>query len=92
MSVVDYVKTPHMACPQCGGDPEWETKDSEDPCCNNVTVAEVMANVRGRERMHMCGICTRCNYFIEVYVSRDIVIDGEIERSAQLAIKGGADA
>lgn len=86
MSIIDYVKTPHMMCPQCGGDPGWETKDSKDPECNDVTVEQVMANVPGRETMYMCGICTRCNYFIQVYVSRDIVVEGEITKSAQKSL------
>jgi hypothetical protein len=74
MSAVDYVKTPYMACPNCGGDPEWETKNRYPAHCDDVTVAEMM---EGQEQMDMVGDCARCNYFIEVRIRR-IVVDGAV--------------
>ena len=80
MSAVDYVKTPYMACPQCGGNPEWETKDRYPALCDDVTVAEMM---EGKEQMSMVGDCGRCNLFIEVYIKR-IVVDGRVVPQRQL--------
>ena len=90
MGAVDYVKTPFMACPSCGADPQWESKTRQHPQCEDVTVAELMStpeDFHGRPRVSMVGDCSRCNYFIEVYIYGEITVDGHADAAPQRAIQ-----
>lgn len=90
MSAVDYVKTPFMACPTCGSDVYWESKTRAQPQCEDITVAELMADdpedFHGRARVSMVGDCTRCNYFIEVYIYGEITVEGSADAAPQRAL------
>jgi hypothetical protein len=67
MGMFDNVRCRAMSCPGCGGDLDWQTKDTD---CNldTVYVVDVM---RGRESMSMIGSCDECRWFVEATITRD---------------------
>lgn len=67
MGMFDHVKCRAMSCPGCGGDLDWQTKDT---ACNLDTVF-VVDIMRQRHEMRMIGQCGECRWFVEATISRD---------------------
>lgn len=67
MGMFDSVRCRAMSCPGCGGELDWQTKDTA--CAlDTVYVPEVM---RGRDEMRMIGGCDDCRWTVEAVIKRD---------------------